>query len=115
MISFNSYGEWKKITSSENNNIYYLDYDSIRVAGGYVYWWDMIDYAKISSTGTQSAKAYHQGDCGIFRIKHLNVRFHNQPMGKGNSDSFTPPEKWGYPPPNSASGRILKEVCNFKN
>ena len=115
LISFNSYGEWKKITSSVDDDIYYLDYDSIRVTGGYVHWWDMIDIATITSTGAQSVKAYHQGDCDIFRIKHLNIIFHDQPMGKGNRDSFTPTEEWNYPPPNSASSQILKEVCNFKN
>ena len=110
LISFNSYGKWTNLIESEGNN-FYIDIDLIKAHGGYVYWWQMIDYLKPFKTGTLSNKAYQQGDCGIDRKKVLSIIFYNQPMGRGAGDPFTPPDEWQYPTPGSNGAAMLEYVC----
>jgi hypothetical protein len=45
LISFNSYGQWTKITESDGDSIY-IDFDTIKEQDGYVYWWVLTDYLK---------------------------------------------------------------------
>jgi hypothetical protein len=115
LISFNSYGEWVEVSSQDDGTNFYLDFDSIRKGSEYIYWWDLTNYPKPDS-GVTSIKVYHQGDCDIFRIKHLNVIFYKQPMSKGKGDSYTPEtDEWQYPEPKTTASSILERVCNYLN
>ena len=93
----------------------YVDFERIRKHGGYVYWWDLLDYLK-PIQGDLSSKMYHQGDCKLFRFKVLSGSLHKEPMGRGTGDVSEPPERhkgWKYPSPNSANEFILKRVCKY--
>ena len=105
-------GEWTKVTENVDGNTYYVDFERIRKHGGYVYYWDLQDYLKPNSLGYWSYKSYIQGDCKLFRYKRLSFSSHKEPMGRGTGAPHTPPEKWGYPPPNSPMETILKRVCS---
>ena len=113
MFSSPSFAEWTKVGESVDGTTFYVDFDRIRKHGGYVYWWDLIDYLKPNEYGTLSSKNYRQGDCKLFRFKGLSSSFHNEPMGEGTAPPFTPPEKWYYPSPNSSIEEILKIVCAY--
>ena len=109
-------GEWTKVRKNVNGNIIYADFERIRKHGGYVYWWDLIDYLKPTKYGNLSSKTYKQGDCKLFRYKILSSSFHKEPMGEGTGDVSEPPERhkgWKYPPPNSSHEIILKTVCKY--
>ena len=41
LISFNSYGEWDEIGVDTAGNTSYIDTDTIKKHGGYVYYWVM--------------------------------------------------------------------------
>ena len=41
LISFNSYGEWTKITETINGDTFYIDISFIKENGGYVFFWDV--------------------------------------------------------------------------
>ena len=113
MFSSSSYAGWTKVTENDIGDTFYVDYERIRKHDGYVYWWVLLDKLKPSSTGMLSSKIYNQGDCKLFRFKHLSYVFHKEPMGGGTGETVNEPDKeWRYPSPNSINEVILKQVCN---
>ena len=113
MFSSTSFAGWTKVSESTTGNEYYVDFERIRKVDGYVYWWELVDLLKPDNDGKLSAKLYNQGDCKLFRFKYLSVSFHKEPMGGGTGEVDNNPDKeWKYPPPNSMSEDILKEVCS---
>jgi hypothetical protein len=114
MFSSSSYAGWTKIVEGASGNTSYVDFERIREHDGYVYFWELADYLKPTSTGVLSGKVYSQGDCKLFRSKILSYSFHNEPMGNGipadannNLDG-----EWRYPAPNSVYENVLQSVCN---
>ena len=83
MFSSPSYSEWTKLSKNMMGNIFYVDFERLRKNSGYVYWWDMVDYLKITDQGILSHKQYRQGDCKLFRYKVLDYIFYKEPMGGG--------------------------------
>ena len=113
LISFNSYGEWSDIAENTLGDIYNIDLDNVKEYGGYIYYWEWVDYLEPTSSGKMGAISYNQGDCGVNRIKMLSVSFYDNPMFKGQGDAFTPPEEWRYPKPNSVGKIVLDYVCEY--
>ena len=46
LISFNSYGGWAYFGDNADGDTFYIDIETIKEHGGYVYWWRMIDLVK---------------------------------------------------------------------
>ncbi len=115
LISFNSYGEWKLVATDVAGNDTYIETDTIKEHGGYVYFWDMMDLLKPSESGTISSKMYLQVDCGINRYKVLTFLSYKESMGKGEiNTSYNPPnEQWEYPAPNSTADLELNFICDY--
>ena len=113
LISFNSYGEWTKVVENISGDTSYIDMDTIKNHGGYVYFWEMTDYLKPSDNGTLSGKMYKQGDCGMVRFKDLSFSYYKQPMGRGSGRTLTPPDTWDYPSPGTVSKFILDYACDY--
>ena len=115
LISFNSYGEWIKVTiDGDNGDIYYVDKDTIRENGGYVYWYYMEDFMKRDKYGDMSALIYLQGDCGQNRYKMLSGIFYHQPMGINESGRETAKNpEWTYTFPGQINARLLDYVCDY--
>jgi len=112
MFSSPSYAEWTKVSYSMNGNNFYVDFGRLRKGGGYVYFWQLSDYAE-PRHGFMSLKLYIKGDCEAFRYKSLSYSFHKEPMGGGNGDIDNKPDNtWKYPPPKSITEKILKSVCS---
>ena len=120
MFSTPSYGEWTKVSSTLNGaHTFYVDFDSIRKHGGYVYFWRLRDALKQDPFGDFSSKSYYQGDCKLFRHKMLSSSFHKKPMGNGPGEVIKHTghkhtgelAEWKHPPPNSSHEIILKRVC----
>ena len=107
-----SYAEWIKIAENTSGAEYYVNFKEIRKSNGYVYYWQLTDYLKPTSSGKLSSKIYVQGDCNIFRYAYLSGSFHKKSMGKGEYvEPITPKFEWTYPTPNSTSNSVLKTVC----
>ena len=91
--------------------MFYLDYDSMRETGKFVYWWDLANYLERQSRGELSFRSYNQGDCEIFSLKTLEYSFFDKKWAKGNKiESGEYP--WSYPEPDSMLETILKNVCS---
>ena len=114
MFSSTSFADWTKVTENIDRTTFYVDFERIRKHGGYVYWWELMDYLKPLKYGILSIKVYKQGDCKLFRYKYLTASPHKEPMGGGTGKTENEPDKeWRYPPPNSANESVLKRICKY--
>jgi hypothetical protein len=114
IFSSNSYADWTKVTETANGDTYYVDFKRIKKHDGYVYWWQLTNRLKPSSSGILSGKFYFQSDCKMFRYKTLSFSAHKKSMGEGVGKADNTPDKdWGYLPPNSSMETSLKAVCKF--
>ena len=112
-----SYAGWTKVDegtgSGNRGTIFYVDFERIRKHDGFVYFWKLMDYLKLTKQGHLSSKIYSQGDCKSFRWKDLSFIPYKEPMGGGTAGrTFTPPDKWMYPVSYSMDETALKSVCN---
>jgi len=114
MFSSTSFAGWTKVGTFPDGGTFYLDFESIRKHGGYVYYWDMVDNVTPNKWGTLSEKTYRQADCKVFRSKLLTAYYYTQPMAEGTPYVTGSPkgEKWHYAPPNSSNESILKKICS---
>ena len=132
LISLNSYGgfftdlfndifsssistsntRWTEIVEGRGG-AFYLDYDTIKEKGEYVYYWQLIDFPKPNEIGTHSSKFYRQGDCGVSRYKTLSSSFYKQPMGEGSGRTNDEPDEWENSYPGSIGDHFLDEVCDY--
>ena len=96
-----------------SDDVFYVDYDSIKSHNGYVYYWGLTDYIEPNSSGNMSSKIYYQFDCELDRMKYVSGTFYSESMGKGKGETSAPPDDWMYPPPDSVYGFILDSVCDY--
>ena len=115
MLSFNSYGEWREISvSNESGDISYVDINSIKERDGYVYWWEMVDYLKPRESGYMSDKSYGYVNCSSMGYEYLQLTFYKHSMGSGESRTITPTSSgWHYAPSDSVGGKMLDFVCKY--
>ena len=115
LISINSYGEWIVVTRNITlGDIYYVDIDTIKESGGYVYWYEMTDYFKRDKFGDMSAIIYLEGDCGVNRSRLLSGIFYQQPMGISESSRETGKDpEWDYTFPGQINAHLLDYVCDY--
>jgi hypothetical protein len=111
LISFNSYGYWNEIESTDKYT-FYIDDETIKTVDKYVYYWTLTDNNVPNKNGTLSTKLRKQGDCKLERVKPLSFIFYKKNMGKGSLDTYTPEEsEWWYDPPGSIGSYELAYVC----
>ncbi|HIL42384.1 MAG TPA: hypothetical protein EYG35_03240 [Gammaproteobacteria bacterium] len=113
LISFNSYGEWAELAQNGEGDTFYIDADTIRENGGYVYYWELIDLIQPDEWGDMSVKIYIQGDCLVNRFIFLSSMTYKQSMGGGSGETMSPPDEWQYPVPESVDAHLLDEVCRY--
>ena len=97
--------------SEKIEGTYYVDIAGIRKLGGYIYFWEVIDFSEPTKYGMMSGKIDIQGDCDLFQYKRLGVSLHKEPMGEGIGKTFPVANDWKYPAKNSAIEDILKSIC----
>jgi hypothetical protein len=113
MFSLPSYADWTEVNETLDGSTVYVDFERIKKQDGYVYWWQLNNYKKISIHGHLSAGANFQGECKQYRFKILSLSFHKEPMLEGTG-KFQDPEKqgWQESPPASVMEQTLKAVCS---
>jgi hypothetical protein len=115
LISFNSYGEWTKVSDNAIGDTTYIDTSTIKERNGYVYWWELMDYLVPTEQGYLSGKALTQNDCYMYRSKTLSFSAYKQPMGGvgiGHTINPSNPE-WDYRPPGSMGSSVIEYGCNY--
>ena len=108
----NPSGNWKKLTENDSGDSFYLDFETIRKQDGYVYWWELTDLLKPTTTGVLSYKSYNQGDCGFNKMRELSGFIHKEPMGRGIGIEG-PTLQWTLVGPDSLTHTYLKSICEY--
>ena len=109
LISLCTFGEWTTVDVS-NKVTTLIDFNTIKKHNESIYWWSMIE----DSDEKISGKFYIQGDCGISKLKRLNLISYSQPKGKGEEKVQTTKDpKWQYVTPDSVAGFLLDVSCRF--
>jgi hypothetical protein len=113
MSSSPSSAGWTEVNETVDGSTVYVDFERITKQDGYVYWWQLLNYKKISIHGHLSVGANFQGDCRQYRFKSLSFSYHKEPMLEGVG-KFQEPEKkgWRESPPASVMEQTLKAVCS---
>ena len=107
-----SQAEWTKVIENTDGTTHYVDFERIRKHDGFIYYWDLIDLLKPDGHGNMSYKTYNQGDCNLFRFKHLSISLYKEPMVSGTGRTFPLNDDWKYPSTNSLGETKLNLVCN---
>ena len=109
-----SHAEWTEVSRNIGGDTVYVDFERIRKNGGYIYFWELINFLKPSKLGYLSTISYIEGDCNIFRYRNLQISYYTEHIGRGTRSIFdsNPSKEWQYVPPNSTYEIVLKSVCN---
>ena len=113
MISFNSYGEWVGFVTDANKNIHYVDFEEMEKNDGYIYYWEMTNYANPTDRFLSIA-TYHKADCDSFRYKDVTFNGYTQEMAQGEPETMdlTILDKdWAYSVAGSVADYSLKLAC----
>ena len=114
LLPSNLYAEWELVAGGEGKTKIYVDVETIKKDGNYVYYWELRDFTKPSSAGALSGMTYYECDCGKLRYKMLTSNFYNKPMAKGKSENYSWEDStWYYPSPKSVNEYVLKQVCEY--
>ncbi len=112
-IVFPSYAEWKYLLKTSRGDVHYIDFNSLKREGDYIYFWSLRDYAKMDKWGDLSSKKYLKVDCKNSKFKFLSDSYHDRQMGKGIPvDVSTEPDKnWTDINSNSVIAFFFQNLC----
>ena len=87
--SFPSFGKWVELGQTDNKEqTYYVSYENIKIKDSKVYFFELKDNLipkTMSSKIYMSTEQYNYYDCKSHKVKFFNIRYFDQPMGKGNN------------------------------
>ena len=113
ILPFSSYGEWVDFVTDANNNIHYVDFDEMTKNDGYIYYWEMTNYANPTDRFLSIA-TYREADCDLHRFKDLTFNGYTQEMAEGEPETIDLTkleEDWAHPIANSLGEFIFSSVC----
>ena len=125
LFSINGFAvNWKKLSENKSGSSFYVDVENIKKDNGFVYYWILIDYLKLTEIGTYSDISEYKVNCVDEKQTWLSNTFYSQPMAKGKIITENIPV-WNYYgstlneirylTPGSLGHNILKEVCHFES
>tara|TARA_B110000438_G_scaffold104676_1_gene103296 strand:+ start:162 stop:491 length:330 start_codon:yes stop_codon:yes gene_type:complete len=93
--------------------VYYLNYNTIEIKDGYVFYWFLMNFLDPNSNGPKSTSIYLKADCNKFEVKPIKTIFFLEEMGKNKKNEFyySSNEAWRSYNPNSTPGIMLKSIC----
>ena len=108
-----SSAEWKSLLKTSNGDVHYIDFESLKRDGEYVFFWSLRDYAVVNKWGDLSSKKYLKVDCKRSRFKFLKDSYHNQKMGQGIPVEISnePDKEWTDIKSNGVMAFFLEKVC----
>ena len=106
MLSFNSYGEWTELWTSDNGETVFIAFDRLIVKDEYVFSWVM------TSDNKTSKQKYLQSDCDLIRMKTIQANSYDEPLGAGEGTTLKE-EPWEYLAPESAGEFLVEMFCRL--
>ena len=116
MISFNSYGDWTKVTRNIYGDVSYVDLKTLKIVSNMRYFYYLKDYVAPSDWGDLSSKIYQQVNCTTMQSKRLLINYYAEPLGKGSPTDGSGPRpeaKWDSYPSDSMGYTINEYICNY--
>ena len=109
----NAYAEWKMWGTDGKDIVYYLNYNSIEIKDGYVFYWFLMNYLNPNKNAPKSTAMYLKADCNIFEVKPIKAVFFLDAMGKNKKNEFNYSlnEAWRSYAPNSNPRIMLNSIC----
>ena len=111
---------WKKISTSTENDIFYLDKNTVYRIGDYIYYWMLVDYG-VSSDEIQSSITHNMVKCSTLENRPISFAGFTKKKGRGEPKTgldFIVPEEipdmfeWTKFQKKSTHGILLVEVCS---
>ena len=110
---------WKKISTSTDNDIFYLDKNTVYRIGDYIYYWMLVNYG-VSSDEIQSSITHNMVKCSTLENRPISFAGFTKKKGRGEPKTgldFIVPEdvpdmfEWSKFLKKSTHGILLVEVC----
>ena len=110
---------WKKISTSTDKDIFYLDKNTVYRIGDYIYYWMLVDYG-VSSDEIQSSITHNMVKCSTLENRPISFAGFTKKKGRGEPKTgldFIVPEdvpdmfEWIKFQKKSTHGILLVEVC----
>ena len=112
---------WKKISTNTNNDIFYLDKNTVYRIGDYIYYWMLVEYFEASDE-IQSSITHNMVKCSTLENRPISFAGFTKKKGRGEPITgldFIVPEdipdmfEWTKFRKISSHGSLLVEVCRI--
>lgn len=112
-----SFAEWTAVTKgSSNGNTFYIDFETVKEKNGRVYYWELIDALKPTSSGVLSSKSLSEVDCGTPRkFRTVSSLCYTKPMAAGGIKNHknNQQNEWNYAAKNSVAQVMMNAACEY--
>ena len=111
---------WKKISTSTENDIFYLDKNTVYRIGDYIYYWMLVDFSDPGEE-IQSTITHNMVKCSTLENRPISIAGFTKKKGRGEPmtglDFIVPEEipdmfEWTKFQKKSTHGILLVEVCS---
>ncbi|MDA9663763.1 hypothetical protein N9T25_00660 [Candidatus Pelagibacter sp.] len=112
---------WKKISTNTDDDIFYLDKNTVYRIGDYIYYWMLVDYYETSDE-VHSTITHNMVKCNTLENRPISFAGFTKKKGRGEPitglDFIVPEEvpdmfKWDKYLKKSTHGILLVEVCRI--
>ena len=112
---------WKKISTNTDDDIFYLDKNTVYRIGDYIYYWMLVEYFEASDE-IQSSITHNMVKCSTLENRPISFAGFTKKKGRGEPITgldFIVPEdipdmfEWTKFRKNSSHGNLLVEVCGI--
>ena len=111
---------WKKISTNTNDDIFYLDKNTVYRIGDYIYYWMLVDFSDPGEE-IQSTITHNMVKCSTLENRPISIAGFTKKKGRGEPmtglDFIVPEEvpdmfEWTKFQKKSTHGILLVEVCS---
>ena len=111
---------WKKISANTNDDIFYLDKNTVYRIGDYIYYWMLVDFSDPGEE-IQSTITHNMVKCSTLENRPISIAGFTKKKGRGEPmtglDFIVPEEipdmfEWTKFQKKSTHGILLVEVCS---
>ena len=112
---------WKKISTNTNDDIFYLDKNTVYRIGDYIYYWMLVDFSDPGEE-IQSTITHNMVKCSTLENRPISIAGFTKKKGRGEPITgldFIVPEdipnmfEWTKFRKISSHGSLLVEVCRI--
>jgi hypothetical protein len=113
LFSVNCFAEWTLVSTSNDDTVkIYVDFSTKKKIGGYMRVWSLTDSTR-TDIKMVSFKVLEEYDCGLDRIRVLQMTAYSGRMGGGNVlNTSKGDNSWNYITPSTVEERLFKKICN---